>query len=776
VRLLAPTATMAAHVRNQLAREGLLLRRNTVQTLAHFLEELRLGGRALAALELDQVMRKVLGENCPAAYEELAGRVGFRQQLLRACEELALGRVRPEEVEGALGQVYRRLVRELEARGTGLRGRRLEMAAAGLTAEVLAGVEEVLLDGFYQFSRAEEYLVERLAEFVQVRVAAPERGGVGECYRKPVVQGVAAQNREQEALWIGHQILELDRRGVGLNRIGVLMRNPEVYEPLLEATLERLKIPSRTYRGRPLALAPVTEFFRQFVAAAAAGWENGALLKAMRWRFTGWGGTERGDAVDFEVRRGLPSQSLEAFPELAVYAHWDRARWLPGEAAEELKRLGQLVRGEDLRALEEVIEATAALLPEEALGMAEFWAEVEVNLGGAAVYGLDRRREVVHLLDVYEARQWELDYVFAPGLTAEEFPQRPSPDPFLPEALRRQLGLRTMEDRHAEELFLAEVLLTRAREGVYLLYPATNEKGAPQQPSPLLPYEFVAAVKVEVEGPECAVVRGTETLGLNYRPAGAWSASEFEQYLGCPWRHFAARGLRLEGLPETPAERLNALLLGNVAHEAIRVYTEDPRVDIEAVGERLLEQACRRERAPMGFEYERARIHLLRNLRLYVKNAPEAPAGWVSKLEEPFEIEHASGVRIRGRIDRYDQSPVTGEIHVYDYKYSRADGLEEKYPIQGALYAQALGPEVSQFAYVALREQAKAKVIAGEALTDLITMAAGQIEQVLANVNSGNIAVRPVDEALCRYCDYRDACRIRARAEEEEEMAAGAGN
>jgi ATP-dependent helicase/DNAse subunit B len=83
---------------------------------------------------------------------------------------------------------------------------------------------------------------------------------------------------------------------------------------------------------------------------------------------------------------------------------------------------------------------------------------------------------------------------------------------------------------------------------------------------------------------------------------------------------------------------------------------------------------------------------------------------------------------------------------------------------------------VSQFAYVALREQAKAKVIAGEALTDLITMAAGQIEQVLANVNSGNIAVRPVDEALCRYCDYRDACRIRARAEEEEEMAAGAGN
>ena len=37
-RLLAPTATLAIHLQNQLAREGLVLRRNAIQTLHGFVE------------------------------------------------------------------------------------------------------------------------------------------------------------------------------------------------------------------------------------------------------------------------------------------------------------------------------------------------------------------------------------------------------------------------------------------------------------------------------------------------------------------------------------------------------------------------------------------------------------------------------------------------------------------------------------------------------------------------------------------------------------------
>jgi RecB family exonuclease len=125
---------------------------------------------------------------------------------------------------------------------------------------------------------------------------------------------------------------------------------------------------------------------------------------------------------------------------------------------------------------------------------------------------------------------------------------------------------------------------------------------------------------------------------------------------------------------------------------------------------------------------------------------------------------------VRGQIDRYDQSP-SGEIHAYDYKYSKATGLDEKYPIQGALYAIALGPTVSRFSFIALREEARAAVLESNLLSNQVTLARQMIGNIVEGVRSGKVPVQPLNQENCKYCDFMDACRIRLRSAEEEAPA-----
>src|SRR5258708_3245671 len=87
-RLLVPTATMAEHIRNELARQGAVFRPDTVQTFSKFIDALIpdlpqvtpgalaiLTSRALAHLKLD-------------SYEQVRDYPGFRATLVSQTEDL----------------------------------------------------------------------------------------------------------------------------------------------------------------------------------------------------------------------------------------------------------------------------------------------------------------------------------------------------------------------------------------------------------------------------------------------------------------------------------------------------------------------------------------------------------------------------------------------------------------------------------------------------------------------------------------------------------------
>ena len=123
-------------------------------------------------------------------------------------------------------------------------------------------------------------------------------------------------------------------------------------------------------------------------------------------------------------------------------------------------------------------ETAEALDRDGQFSLADFWAQADLTLGLETLRVPDRRRNVVHVLDVFEARQWELPVVFVCGLMERHFPQYHREDPLLNDAARRRAGLKRLSnDAQRQERFLFELATTRATESTILSYPHFNEKG-----------------------------------------------------------------------------------------------------------------------------------------------------------------------------------------------------------------------------------------------------------------------------------------------------------
>src|SRR5262249_8304362 len=112
-------------------------------------------------------------------------------------------------------------------------------------------------------------------------------------------------------------------------------------------------------------------------------------------------------------------------------------------------------RAAAVRAWREAVESTAELLQGSGrIALGEFWKRVESAAAMTPLRVEDGRRNVVHVLDVYEARQWLAPVVFVCGLVERHFPQYAREDALLSDSVRRRLGLRTSLDRQHEEKLL----------------------------------------------------------------------------------------------------------------------------------------------------------------------------------------------------------------------------------------------------------------------------------------------------------------------------------
>jgi ATP-dependent helicase/DNAse subunit B len=543
VRLLVPTATLAQHLQNQLAREGFVFRRGIVQTLSAFVRDL-----TPDANEASDAVRYLLVEAAAKRitrpeFARVADLPGFCASLKRVIDEFAsagctsdrLAAVLPDApLADAFVAVYREVDQELARRGLVTRAERLVRAAERFPS---SGIESVWLDGFHVLTDPELNAIEVMGRHADITLTLNEDDLTGAMRTRLLAMGfreecgtgarprsvralVTAPSIEREVEEIARRIVEQAMAGRPYREMAIIVRASEIYVPILRTTLERFGIPAVFYFESGLERHPAVRFVSGTVEAMLSGWDHEKTLAALRL-VPPLAVSKSMDWFDFKVREQIPNAGLDALRELqtddsilrvldamAEIEAWRSLELPPSGWAARFRELRQLFRparpldpashelalqwrshSRALDAFEEAAdEASQAMDAEPAIPLNGYWHVVKSLLRLKPLRPSDGRRNVVHVLSAKEARQWVLPIVFVCGMVEKQFPRMQQQDPFFPDAARCRLRasgvrVRTSAEFDREERALFDSAITRATLLTVLSYPEFDARGERNLPS-----------------------------------------------------------------------------------------------------------------------------------------------------------------------------------------------------------------------------------------------------------------------------------------------------
>lgn len=542
--LLAPTATLAEHIRHRIAREGFLLRAEGVLTLARFLDPLAAEYPQATAAQVNWAVRQVLETNSIRAFEGLAASSGLRRILASLAEELSaagatealLWEACDTPISAAAAEAVLAVWRMLRGQGLFLRTDRCRAAAERLRQRGTKG-KSYFLTGFSSFVPAELELLSALSEgSVSLSLpdswAAPEvRGrlermgfrGIEVTEKAPACSYVfmRASGAQAEAEEIARRITMLAGAGRRFREIGVVMRREQPYAAILETAFRRFGIPARLYFRKPLERRPLPRYLLKWIQSAEQGWGYASLRELLASPYSGLGGTADGDRLDHWLQGRQPDSGLPEIDAGECYEQWKRraaklhnllserlpperwarelavlAEWAvlsePNDSASAQQVLAWRETGAAWTAWSDSLQQAAGLLPGTVqIPLSRFRQALEEILAHTDLPNPCQRRDAVHVMDAYEARLWSLPVIFVCGLAETRFPEYHSEHPLLGDRQRevlRQSGvlLRTAADRQREEEMLLQTAIGRASETCLLSCPERDAEGEETLPSLLL--------------------------------------------------------------------------------------------------------------------------------------------------------------------------------------------------------------------------------------------------------------------------------------------------
>ena len=844
VRLLAPTATLAQHLQNRMAREGFVFRRRLIQTLSGFVEEwagdVPQAPDTVLYLMVEEAARRVNR----LEFARVAHMPGFCASLARSigefssagCDSARLASSLPEAPLGAAFlAVYQEVERELERRGVTMRAKRLERAAERIESQGLGGIRTIWLDGFHALPDPELRVIEALSHQADVTLTLGD-GDVeaararlhdigfreeraGRPRATPAMALVRAPGIEREAEEIARRILEQAAAGRPFREMGIIVRAGGTYVPVLRSTLERFGIPAHFYFDSEMERHAVVRFVGGAVDAMLGGWDHAQTLQVVRLapRFAD---SNVMDCFDFAVREQIPNAGLGALKALlaatvgaerlmrlidalGAIEEWRSFELVPKDWAARVRTLRDLFRPdarnlgvslpvtELVTELDQGLDEAAVALATRAMGIEEFWRAAKSVLRLKPVRMADGRRNVVHVLSAEEARQWVLPVVFVCGMVEKQFPRFHPQDLFFPDAARCRLNaagirVRTAAEFEREERTLFEQAITRATMLTTLSYPEFDARGERTLPSLYLEGLMLApeesrAVRPQprhppaVRGP--AEIRVPGLLEFLRAKTARPSPTDLESFLQCPFQYFGRRTLRLKPAPARPEDRLDFLTQGSIVHEVLAAWWAD-QGDVTPLFEDVFARYVEQKRIPWGYHTERLRNAMLDDLRGFAGDGQWPRGDFQSRMEEKFAFRLDETLEIAGKIDRLDTAP-DGRAYVIDYKYSGAQNTREKLKdenlLQAPLYLMAaekyFGLKAAGMFYVGLKGGV---VYAGwsEVPEGWLERKKEQTLQVVAEIRAGRVGSAPAKSDKCRYCEFRDVCRVEVG--EAEAMAEGA--
>ena len=351
------------------------------------------------------------------------------------------------------------------------------------------------------------------------------------------LQITAAANMQDEVEQIARKIRKLTYgEGYAFSQIAVIFRSIEKYQDIVEDTFARFSIPVRIYGRKPLKGNPLIKAIMNTTQCFTDKWQDEAVWKVLKSN-TGIDGNlinrveqeylKRGTVNDYNKWLKLTSTTelkpvnkflkqlkkiftnLEAGHTFSYYCkcYIDIANLFykpsftpPVKSIDEVndnREISDLMKS-DAGALKEFMailnNTTLDDLSETSkntgnLTFSEFNHILETQVDLSLLRETDRRKEVVNVINVLEARQWEMPVVFVGGLLEKEFPRQVREDLFLKDYYRKKLNatgkiaLREASEQMDEERYLFYIAVTRAKERLYLSYPSANSNGNLTLPS-----------------------------------------------------------------------------------------------------------------------------------------------------------------------------------------------------------------------------------------------------------------------------------------------------
>lgn len=853
VRIIVPTATLVRHFQHELARDGEVFAPHAVTTLSAFAQRAAEPLRPAPPGVLRALIRESLKQEPEfSALAEADGMVATLEETIALFENAGATPERLNAVKRlrghgkAFARLWTAVAARLRSLGFATRPEIFRAAAAS------AAAMKIWLDGFFIFSPLETELIRALGRSSQVSITVSgdelwrqtlewgcEDRLLTAAARRPEITAVTAPSLAREADEVARRIAGLRARGVPYGEIAVGIRDTDAYESLLQTTFERFGIPAHFYFGRPLRHSPAARFLNGLIRCELGGWEFGAALEALR-NHPHWGAASAFDRYDFRVREAMPGHGAQALlalcenewlhkrlAECLAVAGWALDKLTPRQWSERFRSFAEHIwlpgllntprsfaEIENLRAQSSALSAwvqaadqAATFWPENAapVSLPDFQRVANECIDAADFRIPDSRHDVVHVMNVFELRQWDVQSLFLCGLTDRDFPKKALPNLLFPdaeiEALRRAgLPLRKASDSERDEEALFRTLRGRARETLVLSCPSHDAGGRRVASSrfvvQLLDDGRARTREARLCRPEIAVpplpglvgrIDSADLLASLAERHATISVSHLEDLAQCRFRFFAGKTLNLKTRPERPQERLQARMTGLILHRALENWLAEGRTrDFVGYFEKAFDDTCREEHLLEGYRLELERIEARR-----IARQVQATEKWTAvshEVEVPVSIAFPGGVAISGRIDRVDKLNETDCI-VVDYKSGKTKNVEKfaqsPLKLQGPLYALALregrGLNTIAMMFHAVRDDKRfgwgeipgADIELQPIPERWMEDARDRTLERLTGYLAGAVRAEPADRGYCRWCDFSAACRYEER--EALVMIEGAG-
>lgn len=383
--------------------------------------------------------------------------------------------------------------------------------------------------------------------------------------------------------------------------------------------------------------------------------------------------------------------------------------WTGASSTSALRALLDWLYGAREFATEHEQDRDYVKLTGEAMALAAALDETHESLGGGTSAGdllslllgqldlsrlADTRGEVDFVLHGWLELPWEpASGLVITGFNEEHVPGIVTGDAFLPDSLKRKLGLACQASRRARDAFLLRAMVEQRREkgALHLVLGRTNDQGDAQRPSRLLFDCADAALVSRVrrlfpkDDEATREAAPAASIGFRLRPPGGSTAlksispSALRSYLACPFHFYLKNVLGVSEVDATTREA-SPMDFGNLIHEALCEYATDPAmkdcVDGPATARWLDDAVVRLWRRHYGPQP-------LLSLELQLESARQRLVAAAEKLAtlrgEGWRTIHAEervkewglsigGVPFTGKLDRVDRHVTTDALRIWDYK------------------------------------------------------------------------------------------------------------